>query len=182
MSKTKKIIFAAVCIALCVVLPVALHAIPNAGTLFSPMHIPVFLCALVCGPVLGMACGLLGPFLSSIITQMPPMAYLPSMLVELAVYGLACGLCMRFIKTGKLYADVYISLGISMVLGRIVAGIAKAFIFSAGSYSISVWVSAYFIGTLPGIIVHLILVPAVYAALKKAKLVPEKYSLKREKQ
>lgn len=181
MSKNKKIISAAVCVAMCVVFPLAFHAIPNGGSLFSPMHIPVFLCALVCGPLLGMVCGALGPFLSSIITQMPPMAYLPVMLVELAVYGLVCGLCMRFIKTGRIYADVYLSLGISMILGRIAAGMAKAFIFSAGGYSISMWVSAYFISSIPGIIAHLILVPAVYAALRKAKLAGEKYVSKKAK-
>jgi len=180
MSKTKKIISTAVCIAMCVVLPIALHAIPNVGSLISPMHVPVFICALVCGPFWGVVCGLVGPFLSSVITQMPPIAYLPSMLVELAVYGFACGIIMRYIKTGRLYADIYISLGVSMVLGRIAAGLVKAFIFSAGSYSISVWVSSYVVGTLPGIIVHLILVPAVYAALKKARLAPEKYNVKRD--
>jgi len=111
MSKTKKIISTAVCIAMCVVLPIALHAIPNVGSLISPMHVPVFICALVCGPFWGVVCGLVGPFLSSVITQMPPIAYLPSMLVELAVYGFACGIIMRYIKTGRLYADIYLILG-----------------------------------------------------------------------
>ncbi len=182
MSKTKKIISTAVCIAMCVVLPIALHAIPNAANLFSPMHIPVFLCALMCGSVCGAVCGFMGPLLSSVITQMPPMAILPSMMAELAVYGFVCGLLMKYVRSGKLYADIYISLGTSMIVGRIVAGIMKALIFSAGSYSLSAWVSAYFVGTLPGIIVHLVLVPAVYAALKKAKLIPEKYGAKREGQ
>ena len=86
----------ALCVALGVVLPVAFHSIPNAGSVLRPMHIPVRLCGLVCGPVYGLLSGILTPLLSSMITGMPPMAYLPSMLCELAAYGLAAGVLRRF--------------------------------------------------------------------------------------
>ena len=49
MTPVKKLVFTAVCAALCLVLPMAFHGIPNAGTVFLPMHIPVLLCGLVCG-------------------------------------------------------------------------------------------------------------------------------------
>mgnify|MGYP007107799624 FL=1 len=49
MSVVKKSIITAVCIALCVVLPQAFHAIPNAGSIYCPMHIPVLLCGIACG-------------------------------------------------------------------------------------------------------------------------------------
>ena len=100
------------------------------------------------------------------------MAYLPSMLVELAVYGLISGLLMKIIRTGRYYADLYISLSISMLMGRIIAGIVQALIFSAGSYSLSAWAASYLIGTLPAIAIQLILIPAIVAALRKAKLLP----------
>ena len=48
-TTVKKAIITAICIALCVVLPQAFHAIPNAGSIYLPMHIPVLLCGLVCG-------------------------------------------------------------------------------------------------------------------------------------
>jgi hypothetical protein len=105
---------------------------------------------------------------------MPPMAYLPSMIVELAAYGLVCGLMMKLVRTGKYIADVYISLSVSMIVGRILAGLARAIIFSYGSYTFSVWISSYFVGTLPAIVIHLIIVPAVIAALKKSGLAPER--------
>ena len=63
-----KSIITALCVALCVVLPMALHAIPKGGVLFSPMHLPVLLCGLVCGAPFGLICGILGPFVSSILT------------------------------------------------------------------------------------------------------------------
>lgn len=61
MSPIVKCAVTAVCMALCVVLPIALHAIPNAGTLISPMHLPVLLCGMICGWHYGLACGLMGP-------------------------------------------------------------------------------------------------------------------------
>ncbi|HHU82346.1 MAG TPA: ECF transporter S component, partial [Firmicutes bacterium] len=88
MSYVKRSVITAACIGLCVVLPMAFHAIPNAGSLLSPMHIPVLLSGLICGWSFGLLCGLAGPLLSTLITGMPPVAYLPPMLVELAVYGL----------------------------------------------------------------------------------------------
>ncbi len=171
MTKLTKIIISAVCIAMCVVLPLALHAIPGVGNLISPMHIPVLLCGLVCGPVLGGFCGIAGVLLSSIITQMPPMAYMPVMAVELFFYGLAAGILMMLISTEKYYLKLYISLIGSMALGRIAAGIAQALIFSQGSYTLGLFVSSYVVGTLPGMAIHLILIPAVISALKKAKLI-----------
>lgn len=178
MSPVTKCVTTAVCMALCVVLPMALHAIPDAGKLFSPMHIPVLLCGLICGWQYGLVCGLLGPLLSSLLTSMPPMGSptLYGMIIELAVYGLATGLLMKFIRTGKTAADVYISLAAAMLAGRIVGGLAKALFFSAGSYTFSAWATAYFVTSLPGIIIHLILVPVLYLALQKAHLVPARYT------
>ena len=178
MSSVKRSIITAVCIGLSVVLPMAFHSIPNAGIIFSPMHIPVLLCGLICGWSFGLLCGLAGPLLSSLITGMPPVAYLPSMLVELAAYGLVCGLMINLVRTKKLYADLYISLVVALLAGRIVAGVAKALIFSAGSYSLAAWVTSYFVTIWPGLAIQLALVPAIVVALMKAKLIPERYPAK----
>lgn len=177
MTHVTKCATTAVCMALCVVLPLTLHAIPNGGKLFSPMHIPVLLCGLVCGWQYGLACGLAGPVLSSLLTSMPPMGSPTQygMIVELAVYGLVAGLMMKLVHTGKQAADVYVSLLIAMLAGRIMGGLSKALIFSAGSYTFSTWAAAYFTSGFPGIIVHLLLVPALYLALCKAHLVPARY-------
>lgn len=173
MTHVTKCATTAVCMALCVVLPLTLHAIPNGGKLFSPMHIPVLLCGLVCGWQYGLA----GPVLSSLLTSMPPMGSPTQygMIIELAVYGLVAGLMMKLVHTGKQAADVYVSLLIAMLAGRIMGGLSKALIFSAGSYTFSTWAAAYFTSGFPGIIVHLLLVPALYLALCKAHLVPARY-------
>ena len=168
----RKTIITAICMALCVVLPMAFHAIPNGGTLFSPMHLPVFLCGLVCGWQYGLLCGIFGPVLSSFITGMPGMGYLPTMMVELALYGFISGLLINLIHTGKKTADIYTSLLSAMLIGRIITGIVRAFIFAPGSITLQAWATGYFVSCLPGIIIQLILLPILYHALEHAKRLP----------
>ncbi len=163
-------VVSALCVAMCVVLPMAFHSIPEAGNICSPMHIPVLLCGLLCGWQYGLLCGLAGPVLSTVLTGMPPAAYLPSMLAELAVYGFVTGVMIRLVRTEKRYLNVYISLVIAMLSGRVVAGTLKALIFAYGSYSMSVWITSYFITSWPGIVIHLIFVPILFFALEKAKM------------
>lgn len=173
-SKTKKLNVSAICLALCVVLPVLFHAVPNAGNIFLPMHIPVLICGLMCGTVYGAVCGILGPLLSSLITGMPPLSIAPAMMVECALYGLICGLMMKYVKTGKTVLDIYLSLITSMLLGRIVAGLAKALIFTPG-VSPFAWVTTSIITGIPGIVIQLILIPLLITALTKAGLLDKRY-------
>lgn len=174
MSYAKKVVFTAVCIALCVVLPMAFHTIQNAGTVFLPMHIPVLLCGLMCGWPFGFICGLLGPALSSLLTSMPPAAMLPSMMVECAAYGCVTGLMMKFVHTGKTLPDLYIGMVVAMVLGRVLAGLAKSLIFSPGTAPFA-WVTTSLVAGIPGIVIQLILIPLVVVALTRAKLLPQRY-------
>jgi Protein of unknown function (DUF1393). len=171
--KTKYLTMTAVCIALGVVLPRAFHAIPNAGSVLLPMHIPVLLCGLICSWQYGLACGILTPVLSHLITGMPPMAYLPPMIVELAVYGLLAGILVRVIKTKNFLLNTYASLLIAMIGGRICYGIVNALIFRAGKYSMQIWLTSGFVTALPGIVIQLVVIPALCLALKKAKLIRE---------
>lgn len=171
MSKTKKLVFAGLCVAIGVALPIAFHSIPNAGSIFLPMHIPVLLCGLLCGPLYGLACGVLAPLLSNLLTGMPPVSFLPSMLCELAVYGLVTGLLLRWIHTKSTAANIYLSLLGAMLAGRIVSGVLNALIFRAGEYSMQLWLTAAFVTALPGIAVQIVVIPLIVLTLQKAKLV-----------
>lgn len=171
MKQVKYLVMTALCVALGVVLPVTLHAIPNAGSILLPMHIPVLLCGLVCGPVYGLACGILAPLLSSLITSMPPMAMLPSMICELAVYGLVAGILIRVIKTRYNIANLYLSLLGAMLIGRVIYGALNSLIFRAGEYSLQLWLTGAFVTALPGIAIQLVLLPVLVLALQKARLV-----------
>lgn len=174
MTPVKRMTLTAVCIALCVVLPIAFHSIPDAGSVFLPMHIPVLICGMVCGWPFGFLCGLMGPLLSSVLTGMPPAAYLPAMMVECGTYGLVSGLMLKLVNTKKTYLDLYIALIVAMLAGRVVSGIAKALIFSPG-IAMSAWVASSFVTALPGIVIQLVLLPSVVFSLMKAKVVPYRY-------
>ena len=168
----RRLVAAALCLALGIVLPQAFHMIPNAGSVFLPMHIPVLLCGLLCGWRYGLAVGVLTPALSSLLTSMPPAAVLPGMLCELAVYGLISGLLIRYMKFEKRIANVYIALICAMLVGRLVSGVLNALLFRAGEYRLDVWLTASFVTSLPGIIIQLCVIPALVFALEKSRILP----------
>ncbi len=164
-------ILTALFIAIGLALPLAFHSIPQAGQIFLPMHIAVLMCGIVCGWPFGLACGIVTPLLSSLLTSMPPMAMLPAMLCELAVYGLVTGLLIHFVRVKNVYARIYVALIGAMLMGRIVAGVLNALIFQAGSYSMEIWLAASFVTALPGIAIQIVLIPILVFALVKAKLI-----------
>jgi len=171
-QKTKDLVSAALCVALGLIVPQVFHfipfvgAVPNLGGVFLPMHIPVLLCGFLCGWKYGAACGAIVPLLSSVITGMPvlwPQGV--SMVFELAVYGLVTGLLYRTMKK-----NVYLSLIAAMVAGRIVSGVAKAVLFGIADkpFGMAAFLSGAFTVAIPGIILQLVLIPALVVALEKA--------------
>ncbi|MBR2824671.1 MAG: ECF transporter S component [Solobacterium sp.] len=170
--QTKRIVLTGLMIALGLVLPIAVSFIPNGGTLFSPMHIPALLAGLVLGPVEGLITGVATPLLSHLLRGMPPAPVAPAMAVELGVYGLVGGLCMRMLKDKDMneMVKLYISLIVAMILGRIAGGLFRGLILNAGEYTLAMWFTSYFVSTVPGMITHLILIPILARALTKAGL------------
>ena len=145
----------------------AFHVIPNGGSIFLPMHIPVLICGLFCGAPYGLACGIFTPFLSSMITGMPPAMILPQMMIELAVYGLVTGLCEKHIILKNEISKLYMSLIIAMLAGRIVNGFVNTFILSTQGYTLSIFMTASFVTCLSGIIIQLIVIPILVRILNK---------------
>lgn len=175
-SSTRRLVMAALCVALGVVLPQAFHAIPNAGNVLLPMHIPVLLCGLACGWPYGLACGILTPLASHLLTGMPPAAMLPAMVCELAAYGLISGLLAQVVRTGRRLVDLYIQLVGAMLIGRLVYGAMNALVFRAGTYSMEVFLTAAFVTALPGILIQLALLPGLVLLLEKARVLESPYA------
>ena len=169
-TSIRRLVMTALCVALGVVLPQALHAVPNAGNVLLPMHIPVLLCGLTCSWAYGLGCGVLTPLMSHLVTGMPPAAVLPAMVCELAAYGLISGLAAKYIHTGTRTLALYIRLVSAMLLGRVVYGVTNALIFRAGAYSMEVFLTAAFVTALPGIVIQLVLLPALILILEKARV------------
>lgn len=177
MSYLKKSITTSMLIALCVVLPMAFHSIPRAGSILMPMHIPVLLAGLICGPLFGLVAGVSGPLLSHLFTGMPPAGVFPIMMIELGTYGLVAGVMTQIVHTRRISADLYISLVAAMIVGRLVAGAAQAIYFFDGAYAISIWVTSYFVTSLPGLVIQLLFVPSVVIALERERVIPLRYPI-----
>ena len=67
-----------------------------------------------------------------------------------------------------------------MLAGRVLSGVSKALIFSRGQFSLLDWATASFVTCLPGIVIHLAVIPTLIFALVKAGLVPPRYPAKKE--
>lgn len=174
MKSTKKICLAAICTALCYVLPLAFHSL-GLGSMFSPMHIPVLLAGLLCGPVYGALCGIIGPIISSVFSGMPGPAMLITMIPELMVYGLISGAMFKALHGKNIFLRTYVALIVAMLAGRIVGGVVSACVYTtkAEAYSLAIWAASYITGSLPGIIAHLVVLPAIVVVLKRTGILNE---------
>ena len=165
----KKIVLAAVCLALCMVLPFLTGQIPEIGQALSPMHIPVLLCGFICGPVWAALIGAVAPLLRFALFGMPPLFPAgAAMCFELAVYGLVSGLLYGLLPKKK--ASIYISLLTAMLVGRIIWGAVRMIIsdVSGSAFTWAAFLSGAFTSAIPGIILHIVLIPLLVIALERA--------------
>ena len=171
MKNVKKLAVTAMLFAVGIVLPFLTGQIPTIGRMLLPMHIPVLLCGFLCGWQYGLAVGFITPLLRSVLFGMPPMMpTATAMAFELAVYGAVTGIL--YSKLPKKTFNVYVSLLGAMLAGRAVWGIVCIPLYGIGgnSFSIQMFLAGAFINALPGIILQIVLIPAIMIALKKAKV------------
>ena len=161
---------AAMCLALCLYLPFLTGQIPQIGRALSPMHVPVLLAGFLCGPWWAMVVGLAAPMLRHSLFLMPPLVTAIAMSFELAAYGLFSGLLYRLLP--KKTVNIYVSLIGAMILGRIVWGIAMVVIsgVSGSAFTWSAFIAGALLNAVPGIILHIVLIPILVMALKRAKV------------
>jgi len=172
-SRYRKLVFAAMCLALALVLPFLTGQIPEIGAALSPMHIPALLCGFICGPVWGGIVGAAAPLLRHVLFGMPPLMAAIPMAFELAVYGISAGVLYRLLP--KKVPFLYVALIGAMIDGRIMWGIVKLImsVAQASEFTFAAFIAGAVTGAIPGIICHIILVPVIVLALKRAKLMPE---------
>jgi len=169
-NNTLKITYAALFLALGMVLPFLTGQIPEVGNMLLPMHISVMLCGLFCGPLYGLGIGALTPILRSLIFTMPPlMPTAFSMAFELATYGFVVGFMYKKLQ-GKRLA-VYMSLLISMILGRIVWGIGSIYFYGLvdKTFTYAIFFAGAFLNAVPGIILQFVLIPVIIKVVEKLK-------------
>ena len=167
----RRMVWAAVGLALCMVLPFLTGQIPQIGSAISPMHIPVLLAGFICGPWWAMAVGAVAPLLRFALFGMPPI--FPTgvaMCFELAAYGLVSG--ALYARLPKKTSNIYVSLIAAMLLGRVVWGIVRVVLsgVSGEPFTWAAFMAGAFLNAIPGIIIHILLIPIIVLALKKANL------------
>ncbi|MDK2867708.1 MAG: hypothetical protein PWP51_2631 [Clostridiales bacterium] len=166
--KIQKMILSAMFLALAMALPFLTGQIPQFGSMLAPMHIPVLLCGFICGWPYGLAVGFIAPLLRFLMFGMPPI--FPTgiaMAFELAVYGAVAGLI--YYRSKRSAASLYTALIGAMIAGRLVWGVVRFILASAFGldFSMALFLSGAFFTAIPGIIVQLILIPAIVIAVER---------------
>ena len=167
----RKLTYAALFLAIALVLPFITGQIPEIGKSLCPMHIPALLCGFLCGWPWGLAVGFIAPLLRSVIFGIPVMfPGAVAMAFELAVYGGLSGLLYKLLQKKK--ANIYITLIVSMIAGRIVWGIVRLVLagLSGSSFTWALFLSGAITTAIPGIILQLALIPVLVMVLEKAGL------------
>ena len=164
---------AAMFLAIGFVLPFLTGQVPQIGNMLLPMHLPVFLCGLICGWPYGLVVGFILPLFRSVLFGMPPMyPQAIGMAFELAAYGLVAGWLYGRSKWQCVVA-LYRSLIAAMLAGRVVWGIAQIVLLGigGGAFTWQLFLSGAFFSAIPGIVLQLILIPAIMVALNRTGLV-----------
>ncbi len=163
----RRLTLSAMFLSIGLILPFFTGQIQQIGNMLLPMHIPVMLCGLICGWQYGGVVGAILPVLRSVLFGMPlfyPHAL--SMSVELGVYGLVIGLIYGLFKKQNVWT-VYIALIPAMIIGRVAWGGMHAFLLGIGdmAFGYEAFLLAAFFNAIPGIILQLLLIPAIMSAL-----------------
>jgi len=172
--KTRNIVLSGLFIALGLVMPFFTGQIPSIGNKLLPMHLPVFLCGFILGGPIGLAVGFIIPILRSVLFGMPPFYPVAiAMSFELTTYGGVAG--FLFGKLSKTTINIYVSLVIAMIAGRIVWGVAMLVLLSVYGmpFTFKMFISGALINSVPGLIAQIVIIPVLLISLKRANLVKQ---------
>ena len=174
MSKTtKNLTLSAMFLAIGMVLPFLTGQIPQIGNMTLPMHIPVLLCGVICGWQYGAALGFILPLIRYMVFGMPVL--FPTgiaMAFEMLTYGLVIGLVYS-LSRWKCIVSLYRALISAMIAGRVVWAVAQMILLgvSGGAFTMKMFLAGAFLNAVPGIIIQLVLIPAVMVALGRTGMV-----------
>ncbi len=174
MSKTtKNLTLSAMFLAIGMVLPFLTGQIPQIGNMMLPMHIPVLLCGVICGWQYGAALGFILPLIRYMVFGMPVL--FPTgiaMAFEMLTYGLVIGLVYS-LSRWKCIVSLYRALISALIAGRVVWAVAQMILLgvSGGAFTMKMFLAGAFFNAVPGIIIQLVLIPAVMVALGRTGMV-----------
>ncbi len=134
------------------------------------------LCGLICGKKYGLTVGAIAPIMRSMMFSMPPMFPTAiTMAFELATYGFVIGWLFNRSKWHCL-KSLYRSLFTAMLAGRLVWGVVSAVILGVWGegFGFAAFLAGAFTKALPGIVLQILLIPAIMLLLNKTHLMPLK--------
>ena len=147
----KKLVLSAMFLALGLVLPFLTGQIPQIGNMMLPMHLPLLRHAL---------------FL------MPPMPGCIAMAFEMAAYGTVVGFLYAHARW-QCVISLYRCLLAAMLAGRLVWAAVRVVMTGVASvpFTWQIFVTEAFITAIPGIVLQLMVIPAVMVAMDRTGLV-----------
>ena len=171
-QQIRRIVLAAMFLALGLFLPFFTGQIPQIGSMLLPMHLPVLICGLICGWQYGTVIGFVLPLMRMSLFGMPPLLTAVAMAFELATYGGIVGFLYNRSRWQCLIA-LYRSLLIAMVAGRIVWGIVRVLMTGVAgeAFTWQMFMAGAVLNAIPGIILQLVLIPSLMLALDRTGLV-----------
>ena len=167
---------AALFLALAFLLPMVTGHVPQVGNMLCPMHFPILLCGFVLGGPWGLAVGFVAPLLRSVLFGMPPLFPTAiAMCFELMTYGFVAGFLYNRSRWQCVIA-LYRSMIAAMVAGRLVWGVAQIVLLglSGSAFTLQAFMAGALLNAIPGIVLQLLLIPAIMVALNRTGLVPFK--------
>lgn len=169
-ERTKKLVLSAMLLAIGMILPVITGHVPVIGNMLCPMHIPVLICGFLCGWQYGLAVGFMLPYLRYVLTGFPIL--IPNglaMSFELAAYGVLSGLLYAHAKRQTI-GSLYACLITTMIGGRLVWGLVRTVLshFVGAAFGWQAFISGAFLTAIPGILIQLLLIPAILIGLDQA--------------
>ena len=167
----RKLTYTALYLAIALILPFVTGQIPEIGAMLCPMHIPVLLCGFMCGWPWGLAVGFIAPLLRGVLFGMPVL--FPTgvaMAFELAVYGGTAGILYSLMPRQK--RTIYAVLLTAMIAGRLAWGLAHVIIagLTGSEFTIALFIAGAVTNAVPGIILHIVLIPILVMAMNRAGL------------
>lgn len=174
LSPIKKLVLSAMFLAIGLMLPFLTGQIQQIGNMLLPMHIPVFLCGLICGWQWGFGVGFILPLMRSLLFTMPKLyPHAIAMAFELAAYGLIVGYLFSHARW-QCIKSLYRCIVAAMIGGRLVWGVAMVILLGIGTegFTFQAFLAGAVLNAIPGIILQLILLPAIMLALDRTHLVP----------
>ena len=96
------------------------------------------------------------------------------MAFELAVYGATAGIMHRLLPAKKPW--VYVSLVVSMIMGRAVWGIATFICIgmSGGSFTLAAFAAGAVTNAIPGIVIQILLIPVLVMLAEHPRVLGKK--------